>query len=710
MLNCKLTQQKLCGKEECKTCYNRSFASFDGKTNDNKLKVDCWDYEKNEINQNQILKKSGKKYWFNCDACNHLFDTRIADVTTKNRWCRYCCYNPILCNDDDCSGCYNKSFAVFNGKTDNGKLKVNCWSYDKNKNITPRNITKSSNKSFYFVCDKCDHSFEGIINDITKKKLQWCSYCCVPSRKLCTNDECEWCHIRSFASFDGKTNSGNLKVNYWDHDKNENIIPRNIRKGTHKKFYFKCDVCPHSFDSAINSLTSGTQSWCPYCCDNQKLCDDNCNFCYNNSFASFDGKTNKGKLKVDCWDNDKNKNKTPRNITKQTHAMFWFRCDECEHSFDSAMYNITSKTPQWCCYCSNHKICTDDDCVQCHDGSFASFNGTTNKQNLKISCWDYDTNEGTPRDFAINSNSKFTFNCDVCDHSFNSMISHITSNSLTWCPYCCTPCQKLCNDDNCEWCHNNSFSSFKGEINGTLKVDCWNYKKNKNITPRNIAKSCNKKFHFICNECNNSFESMINNVTSVINSTWCPTCKNKTEGIFLNWFIETYSDGLIEHQPKFDWCRNPDTNRYFPFDFVVEDLNLIIEIDGEQHFSQISNWDSPEKTFEYDKYKMKMAMENGYSIIRILQKNIWNDIDNWETKFNDVYKYYDEPEVICIGCEIKYKKHNEINEETRQQYNCRECNGSFYFENSLKTHDCYNYVKVIRKINYKKKGSGYYKV
>ena len=37
--------------------------------------------------------------------------------------------------------------------------------------------------------------------------------------------------------------------------------------------------------------------------ENKKLCeDDNCKSCYNNSFASYTGKTPCGKRKVDCWD------------------------------------------------------------------------------------------------------------------------------------------------------------------------------------------------------------------------------------------------------------------------------------------------------------------------------------------------------------------------------------------------------------------------
>jgi len=67
-----------------------------------------------------------------------------------------------------------------------------------------------------------------------------------------------------------------------------------------------------------------------------------------------------------------------------------------------------------------------------------------------------------------------------------------------------------------------------------------------------------------------------------------------------------------------------------PFDFVIEDLNIIIELDGEQHFKQISNWTSPEIQIEKDKYKLKCANENGFSIIRLLQNDVSKDKFNWK--------------------------------------------------------------------------------
>ena len=58
---------------------------------------------------------------------------------------------------------------------------------------------------------------------------------------------------------------------------------------------------------------------------------------------------------------------------------------------------------------------------------------------------------------------------------------------------------------------------------------------------------------------------------------------------------------------------------------------MLIEVDGDQHFNQVSNWDSPESVQLKDIEKIKYCLENGYSIIHIYQKDIWNDTYDWKT-------------------------------------------------------------------------------
>ena len=124
----------------------------------------------------------------------------------------------------------------------------------------------------------------------------------------------------------------------------------------------------------------------------------------------------------------------------------------------------------------------------------------------------------------------------------------------------------------------------------------------------------------------------------------CPHCINKTEFIFYYKMTQLYP--TIKRQFKVEWCKN---KQYLPFDFCIEEYKIIIEIDGEQHFKQISNWTSPEIQIEKDKYKIYCANQNGYSIIRILQKDIIKNNYDWlEEIKNNIKKIINEQVVQNI--------------------------------------------------------------
>ena len=121
---CSSKQKLLCGLQECKICFDRSFASYEGKTPNDKLKVDCWDNEKNgEIKPINICKGTHKKYWFKCDNCLHCSAIGIDKINRESSsWCSYCSNPPKkLCDDNRCQICFDKSLASYDGKTPTGQ-------------------------------------------------------------------------------------------------------------------------------------------------------------------------------------------------------------------------------------------------------------------------------------------------------------------------------------------------------------------------------------------------------------------------------------------------------------------------------------------------------------------------------------------------------------------------------------------------------------
>jgi len=294
-----------------------------------------------------------------------------------------------------------------------------------------------------------------------------------------------------------------------------------------------------------------------------------------------------------------NKNeKKPNEVALNSHKKFWFDCD-CGHDFDIQLNNVN--IGRWCPYCSNKKICEPKkNCKICFDKCFASVEYSKN--------WSY-RNIETPFELFKNSHKEYLFDCPICKHTFKQKLSHITRGNA------CNYCHNLimCKEEmDCQTCRNKSFASIERSKNWSLK----NKKK-----PIEVFKSTAEKFWFNCDKCENEFETKLCHITD---GSWCPNCRYKTEDIVYDKLKTKYPS--IQRQYKVDWCKD---KKHLPFDFVIKERKLIIEIDGEQHWKQVAKWKTPEHNKDSDIFKMRCANENKFSIIRIIQEDIFKNKYNW---------------------------------------------------------------------------------
>ena len=458
------------------------------------------------------------------------------------------------------------------------------WNNEKNidnngNKINPINIYISTSSKYFFNCEDCTIDIFTSPNQLTKRKANkfLCKSCC----SKIDYDKRKLLYQNSFASHE--------KSKYWS-DKNE-LKPNEVSKCSGNKYFFNCDDCNHEFESSLNNINKN--KWCPYCCTpSRKLCNDNeCKLCFEKSFASHE--------KSKFW-SYKNELKS-RQVFKSSSSKFIFDCYICNHNFAMSLNDISSKQKSWCPYCVNQKLCNDNECKLCFDKSFASHE--------KSKFWS-DKNELKSRKVFKSSGQKIIFDCNICNHEFISSIGHITEKeNPTWCPYCVN--QKLCNDNECKLCFEKSFASHK-------KSKFWSDKNE--LKSRKVFKSSHKKYLFN-SDCGHNFSSSLSDITT---GTWCPYCINKTEQKLYEKLLLIYPE-LIQ-QYKVEWCKNIT---YLPFDFCIEEYKIIIELDGKQHFEQVSNWKPPEKNQERDKYKMICANDNNFSIIRILQEDVFYDTFDW---------------------------------------------------------------------------------
>jgi len=293
----------------------------------------------------------------------------------------------------------------------------------------------------------------------------------------------------------------------------------------------------------------------------------------------------------------------PNEVALNSHKKFWFDCGECGHEFDSNLRNVNFD--KWCSYCSNKKLCRrDNDCKICFDKCFASIEYSKN--------W-CDKNEYFPQEVFKKSHKEYLFDCPNCNHIFTQKLSHITRGNT--CNYCNS--RIMCHPDKkCVKCFNKSFASIERSKN-------WSSKNKKQ--PIDVFKSSAEKFIFDCDKCGNEFPSKLCHITD---GSWCPNCRYKTEDKLNKILSEKYPS--LKTQYKVDWCKD---KKHLPFDFVIEERKIIIEQDGVQHWKQVAKWKTPEHNRRRDLYKMKCANENGFSVIRILQEDVFKNKYDW---FNEL--------------------------------------------------------------------------
>jgi very-short-patch-repair endonuclease len=154
---------------------------------------------------------------------------------------------------------------------------------------------------------------------------------------------------------------------------------------------------------------------------------------------------------------------------------------------------------------------------------------------------------------------------------------------------------------------------------------------------------------------NHTWNTSINRTA---NNHGCPSCKNKTETKLYESLKLKFPDFTIIHQKKFKWCFSEKTNRKYQFDIYIENLNMIIEIDGRQHFEQVSNWQDPKQTLKRDIFKMKKALNHNIQFIRITKILLNSKNCDYE---KTLFKYITKKTNVLFICENdEYKSHTDL--------------------------------------------------
>ena len=347
---------------------------------------------------------------------------------------------------------------------------------------------------------------------------------------------------------------------------------------------------------------------------------------FERSFASHPRSVN--------WHPTLNGDVTPRDVFLSSGKRFWFTCPDCRHDINPILSDVARG--QWCGYCSSPPklLCKEPECQWCHEHSFAS--------HPRAVYW-HPTKNGDvkPRGVFLNSHKRFWFTCPVCHHDINPRLNNVAEGK--WCGYC--GLQKLCDEPECQWCHEHSFASHPRAV-------YWHPTKNGKVKPRGVFLSSGKQFWFTCPVCHHDINPRL---ADVAQGKWCGICKNKTEKKFHNFAKEFFPNISRQVRPE---------GTTLPFDRYTPENQTYHEIDGDQHFedSKLFTSRTAQENRDHDITKMIVALrDEGRSVIRIYQPWIWEDKGDWQKKWHDAVSRIDQdkPSVMFIGPEGIYDKHEQ---------------------------------------------------
>ena len=334
-------------------------------------------------------------------------------------------------------------------------------------------------------------------------------------------------------------------------------------------------------------------------------------------------KTPAGKSKVKCLVNPE----VAAQLGCGSKKKVKFKCDICFHPFSSSLCGVTSG--RWCYMCSiNWKHCGVDTCTFCFERSFGSYEGLTLNGKKKVDCIVNQSDLFLP----LSSTKKVNFECDVCLHVFSSSLANVTSGGC-WCGMCSAK-WKHCGVKTCTFCFERSFASYDGlTLNGKKKVDCI-----VNQSYLRLALGCNKKVDFECDVCFHLFSTALKNVNSGI---WCPTCKNKTELIVLNFLKEMNIQVVREYIPGGMKKMKKNYGKIGKLDYYLPNFNIIFELDGRQHNTQVIRFGNTSLFHRMilDKWKEKLVKKEGMNVIRFDQVAIWNNKYNWKQEMKNLLTF-----------------------------------------------------------------------
>lgn len=328
-----------------------------------------WHPTKNgDLLPENVTASANKKIWWICEQ-GHEWQAML-NSRSQGAGCPICAGKQVLSGFNDL-------------ETKNPNI-AKQWHPTKNGSMTPSDIFPSSNKKFWWMCEK-GHEWQATAADrIAGKGCAVCS-----GHKVLTG-------YNDLATVNPQLAS------QWHPTKNGALMPTDITSGTDRRVWWICEK-GHEWDAVVSSRTSGIG--CPYCAGQRLIKGINDLLSLNPTLAKQ-------------WHPTKNGNLSPSDVMPNSNKKAWW-LGECGHEWEAVI--STRNAGRGCPYCSSVKL-------------LVGYNDLATKNPELAKEW-HPTKNGdkTPKDFISGSNKKAWWICEK-GHEWQNSIG--ARNSGHKCPYC----------------------------------------------------------------------------------------------------------------------------------------------------------------------------------------------------------------------------------------------------------------------------------
>lgn len=146
----------------------------------------------------------------------------------------------------------------------------------------------------------------------------------MPIQDRACGSNCPYCSSRRFSIEKSLGNTNKEISDEWHPSKNGDLTPYDIMAKSNKVYWW-LGKCGHEWESNSNNRLKG--NGCPYC-SNRKANKDNC---LSTLFPSI----------AKEWNNERNGNLKPTDVTSGTHEKVWWKCKKCKHEWEAMVYSRT---------------------------------------------------------------------------------------------------------------------------------------------------------------------------------------------------------------------------------------------------------------------------------------------------------------------------------------------------------------------------------